>query len=417
MTLRRWNRRNFLQAGGTLGCLLATGGTAHASEWLAALLGDPDAAADKGTIAGLVRDAPVARFWISTATAETAADCTSCHAPSELAAGAKPKHEETLVRCLLCARGCTLRNGERGQCRARMNVDGQLRSLVYGRPISIHVDPIEKKPFYHFLPATPAYSLATAGCPLRCKFCQNWEISQARPEDYPVSSIPAATIVGDARKRRAPVIAFTYNEPTVFFEYLTDIARAARPRGVRSVLVSCGFMNEAPLAEMCDVLDAIKIDLKGFSQDFYGRVCGAELKPVLRSIKQVAASGKHLELVNLVVPTLNDDEKMLDELARWVVGEIGPDVPVHFTRFHPDYQLPNLPPTPVVTLERAREIGMKRGIRYAFVGNVPGHPGNNTYCPKCGRAVIERTGFLVTAFRLEDGKCNGCKTPIAGVWS
>jgi len=186
-----------------------------------------------------------------------------------------------------------------------MNIKGNLKSLVYGRPISIHVDPIEKKPFYHFLPGSQAYSLATAGCPLSCQFCQNWEISQAKPEDYQLKYISPENIVNNSTSQNIPVIAFTYNEPTVFIEYLTDIARQAKKNNLRSVLVSCGFMKEDPLKEMCEVLDAIKIDLKGFSEDFYHKVCSAELKPVLRSIKQISKSKVHLEIVNLVVPTLN----------------------------------------------------------------------------------------------------------------
>jgi pyruvate formate lyase activating enzyme len=291
-----------------------------------------------------------------------------------------------------------------------------MRSLVYGRPVSVHVDPIEKKPFYHFLPGSAAFSLATSGCPLHCKFCQNWEISQSRPEDYDVDYVPPAEIVRSASGRQSPVIAFTYNEPTVFTEYLTDIARAAKPQGLRCVMISCGFMNEAPLTEICGLLDAIKIDLKGYDESFYHNVCSAELRPVLRSIKQIAKSGVHLEIVNLVVPTLNDSEKMMNGLADWVAGELGPDVPVHFTRFHPDYQLLNLPPTPVSTLERARDIAMKRGIHYAFVGNVPGHPGNNTYCPKCGKVVIQRSSFFVEEMNVKHGLCKFCGTKIAGVW-
>lgn len=365
-------------------------------------------------LAELVRAAPRARYWVSTA---GAADCAACHPAGALATGAQPEHRRTLIRCQLCARGCTLAEGERGMCRARIHVNGELRSLVYGRPMSIHVDPIEKKPFFHFLPGAAAYSLATSGCPLRCKFCQNWAISQARPEDYACSPLPPASVARAAVERRAPVIAFTYNEPTVFTEYLTDVARAGRPLGRRSVMITCGYMNEAPLAELCEVLDAIKVDLKGFSAGFYRDVCGAELKPVLRSIRQVAKSRVHLEIVNLVVPTLNDSPRMLTELAKWVVGEVGPDVPVHFTRFHPDYQLPNLPDTPVATLERAREIGMQQGLRFAYVGNVPGHPGNNTCCPKCGRAVIERDGLFVTGMHLKDGHCEYCARAIPGVWS
>ena len=200
-------------------------------------------------------------------------------------------------------------------------------------------------------------------------------------------------------------------------EYLLDIAVLGREHGLRSVLISCGFMNEYPLAEMCEKLDAIKIDLKGYSREFYRKVCDAELDPVLRSIKQVAKSNTHLEIVNLVVPTLNDSDEMLTGLADWVAGEIGPDVPVHFTRFHPDYRMLNLPPTPVATLERARDIAVDKGIHYAFVGNVPGHSGNQTYCPKCGKVVIERRGFFVRHKNLVDGKCKFCGEPIAGVWS
>jgi pyruvate formate lyase activating enzyme len=367
-------------------------------------------------LAGLLRTAPRARYWVSTAAANTA-DCAACHAAGSRAAAAKPAHRRALIRCTLCARDCMLAEGERGMCRARIHVNGELRSLVYGRPMAIHVDRIEKKPFFHFLPGATAYSLATSGCPLRCKFCQNWGISQASPEDYAQAPLPPAGIARAAAEQKVPVIAFTYNEPTVFTEYLTDVARAGRPLGRRSVLVSCGYMNEAPLAEMCEVLDAIKVDLKGFSESFYRDVCGAELKPVLRSIRQVARSRVHLEIVNLVVPTLNDSPRMLTELAKWVVGEIGPDVPVHFTRFHPDYQLPNLPDTPVATLERAREIGLGQGLRFAYVGNVPGHPGNNTYCPKCGRAVIERDGLFVTGMHLKNGHCEYCARAIPGVWS
>ena len=282
--------------------------------------------------------------------------------------------------------------------------------------MSVHVDPIEKKPFYHFLPGARAYSLATSGCPLRCRFCQNWQLSQARPEDYRVAHTRPAAVAGAARARDAPVIAFTYNEPTVFTEYLTDIARAAREHSVRSTLVSCGYMQEAPLDEMCDVLAAIKIDLKGIDPTFYREVCSADVNAVLRSIKQIARRGVHLEIVNLVVPTLNDSDRDLRALARWLHDEIGPDVPVHFTRFHPDYKLLHLPPTPVSTLERARQMAQDAGLRYPFVGNVPGHTGNHSHCPKCGRVVIARHGFFVTENHVAGGRCRYCQEPIAGVW-
>lgn len=363
----------------------------------------------------LIKNAPLARYWISTEPKDV--NCLSCHSAPQISNKNSFNHEGTIIKCLLCAQGCVINVNERGRCHARININGQLKSLVYGRPISIHIDPIEKKPFYHFLPGSQAFSLATSGCPLSCQFCQNWEISQAKPEDFQVDYVPPESIVENSRSRDVPIIAFTYNEPTVFTEYLTDIARLAKKKKIRSVLVSCGFMNEEPLKEMCEVLDAIKIDLKGFSEEFYHKVSSAELQPVLRSIKQISKSKVHLEIVNLVVPTLNDSEKMLSNLCDWIIGEIGPDVPVHFTRFHPDYKLLNLPPTPIVTLEHARETAMMKGIHYAFVGNVPGHEGNCTYCPKCGKIVIKRTGLFTTEIHLKNGKCEYCNYKIAGVWN
>ena len=362
----------------------------------------------------LFKNSPVARYWLSTNTKNV--NCLSCHTTSEIEDKKKFDHEETIVKCLLCAQGCIIKENERGKCRARINLNGNLKSLVYGRPIAIHVDPIEKKPFYHFLPGREAYSLATSGCPLSCQFCQNWELSQSKPEDVQVEYMPPEKVAASAQMQKVPVIAFTYNEPTVFTEYLTDIARLAKKKNIRSVIISCGFMNEEPLKEMCEVLDAIKIDLKGFSEDFYRKVCSAELKPVLRSIKQVSKSKAHLEIVNLVVPTLNDSDKMLHELADWVISEVGPDVPIHYTRFHPDYKLLNLPPTPIATLERARDIAMSKGIHYAFVGNVPGHEGNNTYCPKCKKIVVKRSGMFTSEIHLKNGKCEYCSYAIAGVW-
>ncbi len=362
----------------------------------------------------LLRMAPKARFW--TTFAQAGSDCLKCHVPGENL-GKGHVHAPTTVKCLLCAQGCTIKAGDRGRCRVRMNVKGELRSLAYGRPLAVHIDPIEKKPFYHFLPGSDAYSLGTCGCPLRCKFCQNWTLSQASPEDNDTPYVAADRIADAARSNRSPVVAFTYNEPTVFAEYLLDIAAEARKRGLRSVLVSCGFMNEAPLAEMCHALDAIKIDLKGFSEDFYRKVSSAELKPVLRSIEQVAKSGVHLEIVNLMVPTLNDDAASVNGLIAWVAGQLGPDVPLHFTRFHPDYQLLNLPPTPIATLERARDAAMAKGLHYVYVGNVPGHAGNHTYCPKCRTIVIRRNAFFVESMNIRNGACGACGTKIAGVFA
>jgi pyruvate formate lyase activating enzyme len=412
----RITRRQLLRNLAVLGGAAAGAGTVFIEpDWLRRLIGSQPERAFAQSLEQLIESAPRARYWVSTATPNVA--CSTCHSATEIKGVKAHRHDQIEITCQLCAQGCRIGQGERGRCRARMNVKGELRSLVYGRPAIVHIDPIEKKPFYHFLPGSNAYSLSTAGCPLHCKFCQNWEVSQANPEDIRSPFVSPAQIVDKASSSHAPVIAFTYNEATVFTEYFTDIARQARPNGLRSVLVSCGFMTEAPLTEMCRVLDAIKIDLKGFSEDFYRTVSNAHLQPVLRSIKQIRKSNIHLEIVNLVVPTLNDSDKSLKELVNWVAGELGPDVPVHFTRFHPDYQLTNLPPTPVTTLERARALAMDKGIHYAFVGNVPGHPGNHTYCPKCGKIVIKRGGFLLEEMHLEQGRCTYCQEPIAGVWA
>jgi pyruvate formate lyase activating enzyme len=362
----------------------------------------------------ILQNAPLARYWVSTSTKN--AGCADCHTPQEVKFSTKHDHNEETIRCLLCAQRCFIKSGERGKCRARMNINGELRSLVYGHPAAIHIDPIEKKPFYHFLPGSQAYSLATAGCPLSCKFCQNWQISQSKPEDFSVEYTSPESIVESSVLQNTPVIAFTYNEPTVFTEYLLDIAEYARGKKIRSVLVSCGFMNEAPLTDMCNALSAIKVDLKGYSEDFYRNVCNAELKPVLSTIRQISRSKVHLEIVNLVVPTLNDSEKMLNNLTDWIAGEIGFDVPIHFTRFHPDYKLANLPSTPVSTLEYARDTAMKKGIHFVYVGNVPGHPGNNTYCPYCGKEIIKRSNFFVLEKKMTGGRCDFCKHLIAGVW-
>jgi pyruvate formate lyase activating enzyme len=413
---RRLTRREFIGGAALLAGASAGAGLVFCEpSWLSKLLGTEPERASAQALSDIIKTAPRAKYWVSTATPALA--CTTCHSPADIKGNTSHRHDSVQIKCQLCAQQCLIAEGERGRCRARMNVKGELRSLVYGRPISVHVDPIEKKPFYHFLPGSRSFSLSTTGCPLRCKFCQNWQLSQAKPEDFSSEFISPTQMADQAASSHSPVIAFTYNEPTVFTEYLLDISQQAKRKGIRRVMISCGFMAEAPLTEMCQVLDAIKIDLKGFSDDFYRRVSGAQLKPVLRSIKQIHKSKTHLEIVNLVVPTLNDSDSLLKELAKWVAGELGPDVPVHFTRFHPDFQLTNLSPTPIATLERAREIALNHGIHYAFVGNVPGHPGNHTYCPKCGKIVIKREGFFVQEMHLTHGNCAYCQQPIAGVWA
>ncbi len=386
-------RRTFLQTLTRLATALGSSGLILSDPALRRILAE---SSEGDAIAGnqsdeLIRAAPRARYWSA---------ASSGH-----------------VQCRLCARGCLLAEGQRGLCRSRVNAGGEMKSLVYGRPVSVHVDPIEKKPFYHFLPGSQAYSIGTTGCPLRCKFCQNWQTSQASPEDYSVPFTLPGDVVQSIRSRKAPVIAYTYNEPLVFTEYLLDIASAARIRGIRSVMVSCGFMAQDPLTDLCKALDAVKIDLKGYSERFYRDACGAELKPVLRSIRQIAKSRVHLEIVNLVVPTLNDSDTMITDLSEWILGELGPDVPLHFSRFRPDYQMPHLPSTPTATLERARSIALGHGLRYVYVGNVPGHPGNNTLCPSCNKEVIRRKLFFVEEVHVKGGNCGYCGKKIAGVFA
>lgn len=322
-----------------------------------------------------------------------------------------------MVICRLCPWECNLTPGQQGRCRARGNRDGRLHSLVYGKAVSIHVDPVEKKPFYHFLPGRAAFSLATAGCNLSCSFCQNWEISQASPDSIPSYDAPPQKLVESARREKAPIIAYTYTEPVVFAEYVLDTARAARALGIRNVMVSAGFVNPLPLQKLCGVLDAVKIDLKAFTQDFYDRLTGGRLQVVLNSLAAIRKSGTWLEIVCLVIPGRNDDPGQVKRMAAWILKSLGPDVPLHFTRFVPMYKLANLPPTPVKTLEACRNIALAAGLRFVYVGNVPGHPGNNTHCPGCKRVVIERQAYTARPTGMKNGHCAFCGRVIPGVWS
>jgi len=322
------------------------------------------------------------------------------------------------IKCVLCPRECVIGDRERGWCGVRENHKGIYYTLVYGNPCAVHVDPIEKKPFYHFLPATTAFSISTAGCNFNCKYCQNWEISQRRPEQTDNVYLPPEDVVRYARQNGCRSIAYTYAEPTIFYEYMYDTARIGRQRGVRSVVVSAGYINQKPLEQLCETVDAIKIDLKAFRDKFYREICSGQLQPVLNTIKTIKRKGIWLEIVDLVVPTLNDTVEEFHDLASWMMDELGPDVPLHFSRFYPMYQLKSLPPTPMGTLEKAREEAMKVGLRYVYLGNIPPtHKANNTYCPNCGRLLIQRMGFFVVKNNVVGGKCKYCGWEIPGVWS
>ena len=320
------------------------------------------------------------------------------------------------VQCQLCPRGCVVDDRERGYCGDRENRGGTYYTLVYSRICSAHIDPIEKKPFFHVYPGTMAFSIATAGCNVNCKFCQNWEISQVRPEQVRSIYVPPRKVAALARANGCVSIAYTYSEPVVFDEYMVDTAKAGHREGVKSVVVTGGYIQQDPLKELCGVVEAIKVDLKAFSEKYYKEVVNGELKPVLDAIVTMRKLGMWTEIVYLVVPGLNDSDAELKGLVRWVKTELGPDVPLHFSRFFPQYLLKNLPPTPMKTMERAKAIADSEGLHYVYLGNVPGNPAESTYCPRCGRKIVDRVGYIVRAIHIRKGRCQYCGEKIPGLW-
>jgi pyruvate formate lyase activating enzyme len=327
------------------------------------------------------------------------------------------KLEEGRVECELCPQACTVADMERGMCGVRENRGGTYYTLVHSRACAVHVDPIEKKPFFHVMPGEKAFSFSTAGCNVECKFCQNWELSQFRPEQVQAYDLPPKTLVKVAKQNGARLTAATYGEPVVFWEYVRDAAVAASAAGLKPTVVSNGFIQEKALGEVLPLLSAIKVDLKSFRDEFYRQQVRGRLDPVLKSLQIIREAGVWLEIVVLLVPTLNDSPAELRDLTRWVKTKLGSEVPVHFTRFHPTYRLTDLPPTPVATLERAWKIGREAGLDYVYLGNVPGHPGENTVCPGCGEILIRRVGFRVIKNNLDNGACPDCHREIPGVWS
>ena len=320
------------------------------------------------------------------------------------------------IKCVLCPRECVIDDRERGYCGVRENREGIYYSLVYSRPCTYHVDPIEKKPLFHFFPGSQAFSIATAGCNVNCKFCQNWEISQVRPEQIRSIYLPPDKTARSAKQSGSLSIAYTYSEPTIFFEYMEDTAIAGKEMGVKSVVITAGYISEKPLIQLCQNVDAIKVDLKAFTENYYRDVVNGELKPVLDSLITMLKHNVWTEIVYLVVPTLNDSEKEFSDLAKWIKKYLGSIVPIHFTRLHPSYLIKNLPPTPVKTLERAWEIARAEGLNYVYIGNVPGHDAENTFCPACGKIVISRRGYFIKDITIESGRCVNCSNEIAGKW-
>ena len=323
------------------------------------------------------------------------------------------------VQCDLCPRECRMHEGQRGLCFVRGCEDGRVKLFTYGRSSGFCVDPIEKKPLNHFLPGTSVLSFGTAGCNLACKFCQNWDMSKSREMDTLADAASPRQLADAARRLGCASVAFTYNDPVIFHEYAIDVARACREQGVKTVAVTAGYVSPEPRAEFFRHMDAANVDLKSFSDDFYYRICGARLQPVLDTLRYIRHETQTwLELTTLLIPGENDSETELQALTGWVARELGADVPLHFTAFHPDWKMTGRPHTPLATLRRAREIARDNGLRYVYTGNVQDRQGGSTWCPTCGAQLIERDGYRIGAWRLgEDGCCTGCGTAIAGVFS
>lgn len=325
----------------------------------------------------------------------------------------------TKVQCHLCPRNCVILDGKRGNCLVRENRNGILYSLVYGKPCAIHVDPVEKKPLFHFMPGTKTYSIGTAGCNLHCKHCQNFDISQNSIEQTGFMEMPPEKVVENAIEEECPSISYTYNDPVVFSEYVLDTAKIAREKGLKNIFVTNGYINQKPLHDLCKVIDAAHVDLKCFDDKFYNEISGAHLQPVLETLKTLKEKKVWFEIINLVIPTLNDDMEKIDEMCKWIAKELGKDVPLHFSRFFPMYKLSHLHPTDIQTLMKAKKIAEKH-LDFVYVGNIETDKGENTYCPKCKTLLVERTAsfgvFENKVVKGSPGSCANCGARISGVF-
>ena len=328
------------------------------------------------------------------------------------------KLEENKVRCNLCAHTCVIKPGRRGICGVRQNEDGGLQTLVYGRLIARHVDPIEKKPLYHLLPGSRSYSVATVGCNFKCAFCQNADIAQM-PNDRRGAILGSACapeeVVADALEQGCRSIAYTYTEPTIYFEFAYETARLARSKGLKNVFVTNGYMTAQALEMAAPYLDAANVDLKAYTDEFYKTRCSSRLEPVKDTLRRMKALDIWVEVTTLIIPGLNDDPDELRALAAFIVHDLGSETPWHISRFHPTYKLTDRPPTPVPTLAAAYEIGKAAGLHYVYMGNVPGEGGENTHCHQCGTLLIERLGFRVRRNTIRNNQCPECQTPVSGI--
>jgi pyruvate formate lyase activating enzyme len=320
------------------------------------------------------------------------------------------------IKCKLCPQACEIKENEVGDCRTNLHYQGKLYSITYGNPCAVHVDPIEKKPLYHFHPASQAFSIATAGCNLACLNCQNWEISQVSPRDTRNYDLMPDQVVNEAKRNNCQSIAYTYSDPVAFYEYTLDSSMLARKQGIKNVMISAGYINKDPLKRLLEYIDAGNIDLKSFDDEIYEMLNAGTLEPVLDTLKMFRDEGVWLEITNLVVPTWTDDMDMIKKMCDWLYENDMHIYPLHFSRFTPLYKLTNLPQTPVSSLDQARQVALNAGIKYVYIGNVPGHEGNHTYCPKCKKILVERIGYYIKQNNITDSKCRFCGEKIDGVW-
>jgi len=326
------------------------------------------------------------------------------------------KLKDNVVHCVLCPWYCVIKPGDIGNCGARKNIDGKLYSLVYGRPVSIAVDPIEKKPLYHFLPGSFSFSLGTFGCNLHCLHCQNYDISQQKADELSLKEVEPSEIIERAIENKCKSISYTYNEPSIVFEYVIEIARLARKEGIKNVMVTNGYINKEPLQELYPLIDAANIDLKAFDEDFYKKVCSVRLQPVLEAIKEIKKIGTWVELTNLLIPGYNDKKEQIEKLVKWVKENLGVKVPLHFSAFYPTYKLLDAPRTPPGTLLKAREVALKHGLKYVYLGNTNLKEAGNSYCPKCGKLLIERGWMEVHTNKVKNNSCPFCDEKIDGIF-
>lgn len=346
------------------------------------------------------------------------AELISLDDPHTIATSHWHRLDDGRLQCDVCPRACKLRENQRGVCFVRGRIDDQVVLTTYGRSSGYCIDPIEKKPLNHFLPGTPVLSFGTAGCNLACRFCQNWDISKSKEIDTLSDTAFPDTIADAAVEFGCTSVAFTYNDPTIFYEYAIDSALACRERGVRTVAVTAGYICDEPRRELYAHLDAVNVDLKAFTDDFYRHVAGAALQPVLDTLGYIVhETDCWLELTTLLIPGHNDGDDELDQMTRWVVDHLGPHVPMHFTAFHPDYRLRDVPPTPPATLTRARRIALENGVQHPYTGNVADPEGGSTYCARCDELLIERCGYVLGRWHLDEhGACASCAQPLPGVF-